>query len=201
MSMLRTLSGLAVSLRAPVCAFLAGLICGPALAGAAAAGADAAQGPHPRRAAAEPIAAAGPSPETTQPSTRPTPASRSAPTSAPGSGFLGSGQPRPLVTKPEGSTAGMTWALLASLLVVLVLGALVFVVFKRLLPRLGVKVGRRIRVLETSYLGSRKAVHLLQVGSQRFLIGSTRDRITMLSEVTLAFLEDEQADGDRRAHE
>ena len=85
----------------------------------------------------------------------------------------------------------MTWALLASLLVVLVLGVLVFVVVKRLLQRLGVKVGRRIQVLETSYLGPRKAVHLLQVGSQRFLIGSTRERITMLSEVTLALLDED----------
>lgn len=87
----------------------------------------------------------------------------------------------------------MTWALLASLLVVLGLGVLVYLVVKRLLPKLGVKVGRRVRVLETSYLGPRKAVHLLQVGSQRFLIGSTRETITMLSEVTLAFLEDDES--------
>jgi len=128
-----------------------------------------------------------------QSATRTAPASRPSPASAPAGDFLREDSRRPLITRPEGSTAGMTWTLLASLLVVLVLGLLVYGVVKRLLPKLGVKVGRRVRVLETSYLGPRKAIHLLQVGSQRFLIGSTRERITMLSEVTLAFLDDEDS--------
>ena len=188
MSMQRAISGLAVSARKSArAALLSAVLCGLLSAGALAA---------PPPVSGRPEAAAS-SERTTQPAEKEAPASRPAPTSAPASGFLSQGKPRPLVTKPEGSTAGMTWVLLASLLVVLVLGALVFLVVKRLLPKLGVKVGRRIRVVETSYLGPRKAVHLLQVGSQRFLIGSTRERITMLSEVTLAFLDE----GDRGAEE
>lgn len=58
---------------------------------------------------------------------------------------------------------------------------------KRLLPRVGMHSGKEIRVLETTGLGPRRALHLVQVGSQQLLIGSTSEHITMLTAVNPIF--------------
>ena len=44
--------------------------------------------------------------------------------------------------------------------------------------------GKNINVTETVSLGPRKLVHIVQVGSKQFLIGSTSDNIRLLAEVT-----------------
>jgi flagellar biogenesis protein FliO len=38
--------------------------------------------------------------------------------------------------------------------------------------------------VETTHLGPRKGIHLIQVGTRRLLIASTDETITMLAEVT-----------------
>ena len=76
---------------------------------------------------------------------------------------------------------------LLALALVLGLGLCVAWVTKRLLPRLGVNAGKDIRVLETTGLGPRKALHLVQVGSQQLLIGSTPEQISMLTVVNTGF--------------
>jgi len=115
------------------------------------------------------------------------PAFAKRPTSGPAGGFLDQKPSAPLVTMPEDTGTGRMWMMVASVLIVLVLGGVLFFVLKRLLPKLGVNVNKRVRVLETTYLGPKKAVHLLEVGSQRYLVGSSRERISMLAEVTPAF--------------
>ena len=79
------------------------------------------------------------------------------------------------------------WKMLASALVILVVGAAALIVTRRLLPRLRAAGGRKISVLETAHIGPRRAVHLVQVGRRQFLLGSTREGIGMLSEVTPSF--------------
>jgi flagellar biosynthetic protein FliO len=54
---------------------------------------------------------------------------------------------------------------------------------KKFRPRITNLPGKKIRVLETTYLGPRKAVHLIQIGNQRLLIGSTNESITMLAHI------------------
>jgi flagellar biogenesis protein FliO len=71
-----------------------------------------------------------------------------------------------------------------SVILVIALGGAAFYLSKRFLPRITNLPGREIHVLETAYLGSRKAVHLVEVGKQRFLIGSTSETITTLADVT-----------------
>jgi flagellar biosynthetic protein FliO len=71
-----------------------------------------------------------------------------------------------------------------SIILVIVLGGLGLYLSKRFLPRITNAPGKEIHVLETAYLGSKKAVHLVEVGNQRFLIGSTEERITTLADVT-----------------
>jgi flagellar biosynthetic protein FliO len=76
---------------------------------------------------------------------------------------------------------------LLSLALVLGLGLGVIWTTKRLFPRLGVNAGKEIKVLETTGLGQRKALHLVKVGSQQLLIGSTPEHISMLTVVHTGF--------------
>ena len=78
----------------------------------------------------------------------------------------------------------MMWKMLSATLVVLLLGGLSIFVIKRLLPKISRVAGKKVSVLETVYLGPRKAVHLIQVGSRKLLVGSSTDRIVKLDDVT-----------------
>jgi len=67
---------------------------------------------------------------------------------------------------------------------VAVLGAAAIYVSKKLLPRITNLPGKEIRVVETVHLGPRKTVHLLRIGHQWILIGSTNEEIRKLADVT-----------------
>jgi flagellar biogenesis protein FliO len=67
------------------------------------------------------------------------------------------------------------------------LGAVALYVSKRALPRVVHPGGKEIHVLETTYLGPRKALHLFEVGGQRLLIASTGDSVTMLTPINEAW--------------
>jgi flagellar biogenesis protein FliO len=69
------------------------------------------------------------------------------------------------------------------------LGAAALYLSRKVLPRVAHAPGKEIRILETAYLGPRKALHLVEVGSQRLLIASTNDRVTMLAPVNEAWLD------------
>ena len=136
------------------------------------------------------------SPSETVPASRPT----TVPATQPAAG---GGQPlplpegngsRPLPTMPEGP--GPWWQMLAAVIVILVLGAVALVVIKKFIPRLAVSTGKKISVVETIYLGPRLSVHLVKVAGQRFLLSSTRDRISMLAEVAGAVGEDAEGQGE-----
>ena len=43
--------------------------------------------------------------------------------------------------------------------------------------------GKKIQIIETFHLGSRKTLHLLEVSGQQILIGSTPDGITKLADI------------------
>jgi flagellar biogenesis protein FliO len=57
--------------------------------------------------------------------------------------------------------------------------------------RLGGKItrirGKKVQVIETLYLGQRKALHLLKIGRREILIGSTNENINMIADVTETF--------------
>ncbi|MGC9453849.1 MAG: flagellar biosynthetic protein FliO [Phycisphaerae bacterium] len=81
-------------------------------------------------------------------------------------------------------TGEMLWKMMASLMVLAVLAVAAWVVFRKVVPRIGQTSGRRVRLLETTYVGPRKAVHLLQVGRRRLLISSSREEVSLLADVT-----------------
>ena len=77
-------------------------------------------------------------------------------------------------------------AMLAVLFIV-VLGVAAVYVSKKLLPKLTNLPGKEIRVVETVHLGPRKAVHVLEIGGRRLLIGSTNENVTKLADITDGF--------------
>jgi flagellar biosynthetic protein FliO len=83
-----------------------------------------------------------------------------------------------------------------SICIVVALGVATIYVSKKFGARITNRPGREIHVLETAHLGPRKMIHLVRIGSQKLLVGSTSENITMLTEVTassqdrLAGLED-----------
>ena len=84
----------------------------------------------------------------------------------------------------DDSGKGIYPGLVRALLLVAVLGAAAIYVSKKLLPKITNLPGKEVRVVETVYLGPRKAVHVLEVGSRRFLVGSTNENITKLADIT-----------------
>ncbi|MCX5645675.1 MAG: flagellar biosynthetic protein FliO [Phycisphaerae bacterium] len=78
---------------------------------------------------------------------------------------------------------------------VIALGAAALYVSKKVLPGVAQRGGKEIHVLETAYLGPRKALHLVEVGNQRLLVASTNDSITMLAPVNEAWLGAPNAEG------
>jgi len=71
-----------------------------------------------------------------------------------------------------------------AVLFVIVLGVGAIYVSRRLLPRIINAPGKKIRVVETAHLGPKKAVHMIEVGNRRFLLGSTAENITKLADIT-----------------
>jgi flagellar biogenesis protein FliO len=71
-----------------------------------------------------------------------------------------------------------------SVLVVAVLGAAAIYASRKLLPRIANLPGKEIRIIETTHLGPRTQLHLLEVGGRRVLIASTGDNVTMLADLT-----------------
>ena len=90
--------------------------------------------------------------------------------------------------------------MMAAVLLVLALGAAAIYVSKKFLPKITNLPGKKIHIVETVYLGPRKAVHLLKIGNQQLLVGSTSEGITPLADVTDALTDlssQETEDKDR----
>ena len=86
------------------------------------------------------------------------------------------------------SSSGLTFGngelflkMMLSVGLVIGLGGAALYLSKRVLPRVTNAPGKEIHILETAYLGPRKALHLVEVGRQRLLIASTSDHVTMLA--------------------
>lgn len=75
------------------------------------------------------------------------------------------------------------YRIIAALLIVVLLGVASVYASKKLLPKWSAAQGKKIKVVETIHLGTRKTVHLLEVGNQQILIGTTPDSITKLADI------------------
>jgi flagellar biosynthetic protein FliO len=98
--------------------------------------------------------------------------------------------PEFLTNKNNGAgTRELFYKFMVSVLFLVALGAAGIYVSKRFLPKITNLSGKEIRIAETVHLGPRKAVHLLEVGERRFLIGSTNENITRLADLTSTLTE------------
>lgn len=88
-----------------------------------------------------------------------------------------------------GDNRELFFKMMLSVLLVIALGAAVFYFSKKLLPKIASQPGKQIHILETTYLGPKKALHLIEAGNQRLLISSTNENISMLADVTFALSE------------
>jgi len=72
---------------------------------------------------------------------------------------------------------------LLSVALVAILGVAALYLSKIVLPKMAKGPGKEIHILETAYLGPRKALHLVEVEGQKLLLGSTNESITALTHV------------------
>ncbi len=84
-----------------------------------------------------------------------------------------------------GSNQDLFFKMMLSVLLVIALGAAAIYASKKLLPKIAHDWigGKQIRIVETQYLGPKKAIHLIEIDNQRLLIGSTSQGITLLAEL------------------
>jgi flagellar biosynthetic protein FliO len=75
-------------------------------------------------------------------------------------------------------------SLIKAIVIIAILGAAAIYVSRKVMPRVSAAMGKEIKVLETTALGPRKHLHIVKVGSQKFLLGSSADRITHLADLT-----------------
>ena len=71
------------------------------------------------------------------------------------------------------NTRELFFRMMLMVVLVIVLGAAAIYISKKFLPKLSNLPGKKIRVIETVHLGPRKTVHLLKIGNQQLLVGST----------------------------
>ena len=98
----------------------------------------------------------------------------------------------PNIVGSQDLSLGGSWLFARMMLcIVLVagLGVGMWYVSRKVLPKVTNSAGKEIRIRETAYLGPRRALHLVEVGSHRLLIGSTNDSITTLADVTDVWLD------------
>jgi flagellar biogenesis protein FliO len=76
-----------------------------------------------------------------------------------------------------------------SVCLVIILGIAGVYISKKLLPKLTNLPGKEIHIIETVHLGPRRAIHLLEVGKRRFLIGSTNENISTLADLNPALMD------------
>ena len=95
-----------------------------------------------------------------------------------------SGQSSAIPAQPDVGTGRLMLQMLMYVLIILVLGAIALFAFRRVIPRIRRTPGAQVSILETVYLGPRQAVYLLRVGSGKILVAGTRDRVSMLVDVT-----------------
>ena len=80
-------------------------------------------------------------------------------------------------------------------MIILVLGVGAVLVVKKLLPRIQRSAGKNLSIIETAYISPRSSVHLLRVGTKKYLISRSGEGISLLAEVTQALEDAESTSG------
>lgn len=86
-------------------------------------------------------------------------------------------------TDRQFDTSGIYWRMMLAVLLVLALGAAAYYVSKKLGGKIVNLPNRRIRLVETLYLGSRKTLHLIKVGDRSIIIGTTPTTVNRIADL------------------
>ena len=86
-------------------------------------------------------------------------------------------------TDQQFDTGSIYWRMVLAILLVLALGVAAFYVSKRLGGKIVNIPNRQIKLVETLYLGSRKALHLIKVGDRSIIVGTTPTAITGIADL------------------
>jgi flagellar biogenesis protein FliO len=86
-------------------------------------------------------------------------------------------------TDQQFETSGMFWRMMLAVLMVLVMGVAAYYMSRRLGGRIINLPSRQIRLVETLYLGSRKALHLIKVGDRSILVATTPTAVTRIADL------------------
>ncbi len=92
-------------------------------------------------------------------------------------------------TGPALGNGELLLKMMLSVALVAVLAVAAFYVSKKVLPKVTNASGKEIRIVETAYLGPRKTLHLVQVGNQKLLVGSTNETIATLAHIDEAWFD------------
>jgi flagellar biogenesis protein FliO len=82
------------------------------------------------------------------------------------------------------TTQELFFKTMLAIAIVGVLGVGAVFVSKKLLPKITNLSGKEIRVIETTHLGPRKAIHLIEVCNTKLLLGSTNENISTLANLS-----------------
>jgi flagellar biogenesis protein FliO len=91
---------------------------------------------------------------------------------------------RPATSNIASKSNELFFKMMLMVLVVVALGVAMMYISRKILPKFAHLPAKRIQVVETVHIGPSKAVHLLKVGGQLILIGSTKENISRLSDIT-----------------
>lgn len=98
-----------------------------------------------------------------------------------------------LTTRKDNDLSRLMSQVGAYMVVLLALAVGALVVVKRYLPKIRQASGKHVILLETTGLGPRQCVHLLQVGNAKLLVASSKDDIRFLADVTAALAPEKPA--------
>ena len=95
----------------------------------------------------------------------------------------------------EDDAGGALRQMIVYSLIIVVLGVAAVLVIKKLLPRIHRSAGKNLSIIETAYISPRSSVHLLRVGTKKYLISRSGDGVSLLAEVTQALPDEQIASG------
>lgn len=76
--------------------------------------------------------------------------------------------------------------LLASMLVIIVLGGAAIYLTKKVMPKVNAAMGKEIKVIESLRLGPRKHLYLVRIGNRKLLVAGGGESVNCLADVTEA---------------
>jgi flagellar biosynthetic protein FliO len=89
-----------------------------------------------------------------------------------------------LGTDRQFDTGPIYWRMMLAILLVLALGVAAYYVSKKVSGKIVNLPNRKIKLVETLYLGSKKSLHLIKVGDRNILVGTTPTNIIRIADLS-----------------